>query len=342
MKSDIPALKRNNLPRQRPRLAALAWCLLVGIMLPISSAADTTDQEKPRLRLGGLEAQILSAGAAGDLGLPRFSLTGFPAMSEEGDDERGLDSQSRAVAPWTGLDRNALAIFAESNAILHLSAVAGTVLIVESGLDTQVHNFFARNPFFDKFSRPGVSFGSNLPIYLGAGLLGSGLIGGSSRLVSAGGAVLQASLLALCYTTGLKALTGRPGPAPVIYDDNEASQTFHFGFLRGGVFHGWPSGHMLANTAAITSLLSFYRESTWLKVAGGAYLGYLWLSVLSHHGSAMHWFSDTVAGVLMGYAIGSTVGRDFRERWENKREEPAGLSFSAIPPLLAISFEISL
>ncbi len=251
-------------------------------------------------------------------------------------------NDSHPLAPWTGLGRNAAHAFSGSNALLHISAVAGTFLVVESGLDTRVHNLFVRNTFFDKASHFGVREGAIFPVVLGGSLLGSGLIGGSSRLASAGSAVLEASLLAICTSTALKALTGRRGPEPEVYFDNRASKTFRLGFLRGGVYHGWPSGHMLANTAAVTSLLAYYEDSTWLKIAGGTYLGYLFLSVISHGKSSMHWFSDTVAGTLMGYALGTTVGRDFRERRQSKETRPGRPSVAVSLGLFPLSFRLSL
>jgi hypothetical protein len=235
------------------------------------------------------------------------------------------------IAPWTGLGKNAVAAFSGSNAVFHLSALAGSFLIIQTGLDTRVHNFFARGTFMDRYSHPAVSVGSYLPAVLGAGLLASGWIGGGSRLATAGSAVMQAALLALCTTVSLKALTGRPGPDPVVYGDDSASKVFRFGFLRGGVYHGWPSGHMLTNTAAVTSLMSFYRDKTLLNIAGGAYLGYLFLSVASHARSAMHWFSDAVAGSLMGIAIGTTVGREFRRRFDHAGEMTPALAAGVMP-----------
>lgn len=292
----------------------------------------------------GPDAEQILAQPAGSEGQTdhrwRFLLSGLAGTnSTTGADP--ADGRHSTILPWTGLPGNALAMFSGSKAILHLSAVAGTLLIIESGLDRQVHNFFVRNTFFENYSHYAVRWGSLFPVILGGSLFGSGLIGGSSQLASAGGAVLQASLLALCTTTILKAVTGRPGPEPVIYDNNEASSVFRFGILRGGVFHGWPSGHMTANTAAVTSLLSFY-DKTWLNIAGGAYLGYLFLSVVSHGRSSMHWFSDAVAGTLMGYAIGTTVGRDFRRRWEHKNDKPSAFSLNALPGFFSISFEIAL
>jgi len=273
-------------------------------------------------------------------GLPASAADSSPKFNQE--QSHSAADQHVAVSPWTGLGRNALANFSFPKALFHLSAVAGTLLIIESGLDTRVHNFFARNTFFDKSSHPGVSQGAVFPAVLGCGVLFSGLIGRSSQLISAGSSVLQASLLAVCYSSALKALTGRPGPEPLIYPNNKASETFRFGFLRGGIYHGWPSGHLLANTAAVTSLFYFYGDKTWLKIAGGTYLGYLFLSVISHGKSSMHWFSDTVAGGLMGFAIGSSVGRDFRRRWEGKKDDRSGLSFHVVPQVFGISVYVGL
>jgi len=296
--------------------------------------ADTQSQP------AGTDHQWKTAAVADGSSRPLFTLSGLPGR-DQGALNNVPEVQHRFLAPWSGLGRNAVAIFSGSNALLHLSALGGTFLIIETGLDTQVHNFFVRHTFFENASHPAVSLGSIFPVLLGGGFLASGLIGGSSQLGSAGGAVLQASLLALSYTSALKALTGRPGPEHGILDDNQASTDFRFGFLRGGVFHGWPSGHMMANTAAVTSLLSFYKDNIWLDIAGGTYLAYMFLSVISHGKSSMHWFSDAVAGTLMGYAIGTTVGRDFRRRWENKKEKTAGVSVQVIPQLFGLSAHIS-
>ena len=246
------------------------------------------------------------------------------------------------ISPFSEIGTNALAIFSGSNGLIHLSAIGGTFLIVESGLDTGVHNFFVRNTFFDHLSGFGVSSGFFMPVALGGGLFCSGFLGKSSGLLAAGSAVLQSSLFALCYTDALKALTGRVPPEPVIYADNSASSNFRFGFLRGGVFWGWPSGHMMVNTAAVTSLLYFYKDKTLLNIAGCAYLGYLFLSVAAHHQNSMHWFSEEVAGTMMGFAIGSTVGRNFRRLHEKKKQRAVEWNFQVNPQLFAINVSIKL
>jgi len=251
-------------------------------------------------------------------------------------------AEKKIIAPWTGLGKNFLLSYSGSNALLHLSGIAGTFLIVRTGLDTDVHNFFARNRFMEGYSRPAVAAGTYFPALLGAGLFASGLAGGVPRLATAGSAVLQAAGLSAAAMVTLKALTGRPGPDPVVYEDDSASRFWRFGFLRGGTYNGWPSGHVMTNTAAISSLMAFYRDKTWVNIVGGISIGYMFLSVVSHHRSAMHWFSDAVAGALMGVAIGTTVGREFRRRFDEQDapSSPGGASVSLGRFAITFSLEI--
>lgn len=322
-------------------LALFSFALFASATDPSVSAF-----EKYRFRLAEPPHRLALPSPSGPISLRPDPAAAFSGMSTARAGATVAGGSPATVPPWAGFGSNAIGMFTGSNAIIQLSAVAGTFLIIESGLDTHVHNYFARNTSVEKYTHSGVAVGSLLPLALGGGLLGGGLIGWSSELASAGSAVLQASVLAVAYTTALKALTGRPHPGdhdePVIYSDNEASETFRFGFLRGGVFWGWPSGHMLSNTAAVTSLMAFYNDKTWLKFAGGAYLGYLFLSVISHGHSSMHWFSDAVAGTLMGFAVGWTVGRDFRKRWEGNKVGGTGLSLRASPTLLSVTFSFAL
>jgi hypothetical protein len=343
-------------PRRKKISIFIRSCALVlalglsPIAVPAATAArPLSDFTKYRFHLAPGSAHPEMAGSVAKsrrqplpAGLSGTNITGLTGLNLIPDRAAAASDSRTVLSPWTGLGANALGMFSGSKALLHLSALAGTFLIVQSGLDKSVHNYFAQHSSIGRICWPGVVMGSMFPVILGGGLLVPGLAGWSLELASAGSAVLQASLLAISYSTVLKALTGRAHPEPVVYEDNEAGSTFHFGLLRGGVFWGWPSGHMLANTAAVTSLLTFYKDKTWLKAAGGAYLGYLFLSVVSHHQSSMHWFSDAIAGTLLGLAIGTTVGRDFRSRWEGGEDRTAGLSFSATPQVFSISFSFAL
>ena len=151
---------------------------------------------------------------------------------------------------------------------------------------------------------------------IGGTLFAYGKLKKDDEAVGASFAVLQSSLIAFGYNTLLKAITGRPNPDWRHTEDmDDLSKTFRFGFLRGGVFWGWPSGHTSSTMAVVSALTSFYPDKTWLKVVGYSYVAYMILGVSSVNRGGMHWFSDAVAASLMSYAIGSTVGKYYRSKF---------------------------
>jgi hypothetical protein len=201
-----------------------------------------------------------------------------------------------------------------------------------------MHNHFAKNgysPFFD----PAVGIGYLMPVVLGGGLYLYGELEDKPRESAAGSAVVQAGLISVAYSTLLKAFTGRPNPDLGSYDNGDASKKFQFGFMRGGIHYGWPSGHLCTNTAIVSSLISFYQENTTIKIAGCLYIGYLFYGVTAHENNTMHWFSDVIAGFLMGYAIGSTVGKNFRDKWDEGDKCENDLSQKTESSFLQFTFE---
>lgn len=218
------------------------------------------------------------------------------------------------------LGDNYLGSFTGYNSLFWVSGAAATFAFSSLGIDRNVHDFFAESDGHEAFVSAAPAVGFFLPILLGGGLYLSGSSDPESKPYLAGCAVLQAGFLALVSTSALKAVTGRPPPSPT----EDRSGEFRFGLLRGGIFWGWPSGHMATNTAAVASLLEVYDDSPGLKVLGGLYLAWLFFGVVSHGGGTMHWFSDAAAGTLIGYAIGSSVGEGFRRRSGGGRTQAGG------------------
>jgi membrane-associated phospholipid phosphatase len=62
----------------------------------------------------------------------------------------------------------------------------------------------------------------------------------------------------------------------------------------------------------MSALMAYYPSSRWLRIGGYAAIAYSVAGVSAFGGGRMHWLSDGVAGALMGYAIGWTVGRQLR------------------------------
>ncbi len=248
------------------------------------------------------------------------------------------------LSPFGNIGNNFIDSFKGDNIYLPLTAIASTCLLVAGVVDYDMENFANTNPGVGQYGRGVFITGQFLPFLAGGSLL---LYGGAARdkeVLGASFAVIQASLLELMYNTALKAVTGRPGPDWRHNSDMDSlSRVFRFGFLRGGVFWGWPSGHTAATMAVVSSLIGYYPNSTWLKVAGFGLVAYTIYAVSTVNRGGMHWFSDAVAAALMSYAIGSTVGRYYRNVYSRVSSggttpSPNG-NLNAIPtPIMSFSF----
>lgn len=87
----------------------------------------------------------------------------------------------------------------------------------------------------------------------------------------------------------------------------DISHFFHFGFLRGGVFWGWPSSHTTIAFAMAVTVFILYPKRRWLGVAAVLYAFYIGIGV----STTIHWFSDFVAGAIIRSVIGSLVWKSF-------------------------------
>ena len=229
---------------------------------------------------------------------------------------------SSTISPFTNIGGNAVKSFSGGNLFALPAAAAATYLLVMTDADYHVHDYFARNiASYDKYTSAALWGGYFAPLAVGGGMYLWGKATDDSKTYAAGCCALQAAGVAMLAGTVLKAVTGRPGPDPLMYPDmREASHIFRFGFLRGGLHYGWPSGHLATNSAWIVSLMTFYDKSLPVQVGGVAIIAYLFLGVTAHEGATMHWVSDVIAGTIIGYTIGSTVGRHFRDCYEGSAQ----------------------
>lgn len=217
------------------------------------------------------------------------------------------------ITPFTFLGENLKKSYQGLPLMLHLGAAGFTWLSVEENWDGRMLENTS------KMDKPVYSAIGTTGIYTGylAPLLVPGLMYGFSDenddLQIASMAVVQSVGIAFAYSSILKSITGRTPPDPDYPDKNKLSKEFHFSFFGGDMHYGWPSGHLMTNMAMISTLTSYYNNENWLKEVGYGYISLLAVTVLIDERGSAHWFSEIVAGTAMGYAIGSTVGRQFRE-----------------------------
>jgi membrane-associated phospholipid phosphatase len=185
----------------------------------------------------------------------------------------------------------------------------GTYTLVQTGIDWEWNRLAVNNKALPYLGMPAGIIGALLPIGLPLGLYFYGKSAENYGYQVAGLAMGQAAILAVGITTTIKAFTARRPPG---IQDKESGPDYSgdwaFGFMRREVFNGWPSSHTAVAFAMAAALTELYPDSWGLKIAAYSYAAFIGagMSLMAH------WLSDSIAGALVGYAIGKSVGAGFR------------------------------
>jgi len=202
------------------------------------------------------------------------------------------------------LPRNLIGCFTGWKIVWHLIAILLTFILVMSGFDWRYY-LATRNPALRSWMFPAVVIGGLLPLALPLILFALGIIARSTRIILTGWAVGQAELVGALVAAAYKAFTGRAHPSHNVGMD--ISHVFHFGFLRGGVFWGWPSSHATIAFAMAATVFTLCAKRRWLGLVAILYAFYVGIGV----SLTIHWFSDFAAGAIIGSVIGAVVGKSF-------------------------------
>jgi membrane-associated phospholipid phosphatase len=215
------------------------------------------------------------------------------------------------------LPRNVIAIFSRGNLWWHAVAIVLTLVIVTSGCDWAYY-LSTRGEAFARIARPAIVVGSLLPILGTLILLLAGEVRKNRRAITTAWALGQAAMLGYLISCGYKAFTGRLPPPFHGFQRSAAnagslidsSHGFQLGFLKGGIFWGWPSSHTTVTFAMAACLISLYPRNRKLVLLALIYALYIGLGV----SVTIHWFSEFVAGAIIGGVIGTVVGRSFKPK----------------------------
>ena len=202
------------------------------------------------------------------------------------------------------LPRNIIGCFKGRMILWHVLGIVLTLILVLSGFDWFYFRS-TRDPLLRSLMFPAAPIGGLVPIALPLMLIAFGIIVRSARIGLTGWAIGQAELIASLLSSAYKAVTGRAHPAHDVSAD--ITHVFHFGFLRGGVFWGWPSSHTTIAFAMAVTVFTLFPKQRWPGCGAVAYAFYIGIGV----SMTIHWFSDFVAGAIIGAVIGTVVGRSF-------------------------------
>jgi len=199
------------------------------------------------------------------------------------------------------------------NLVWHMLAIILTYIIVTSGFDW-LYFTFPKSDLLRLLLSPAVRLGSLLPIIVPLELYAIGTIRNKLRIINTAYAMGQAAIIGLLIAAFYEAFTGRVHPPRLLSQGAiDISREFRFGFLRGGTFWGWPSSHTTIAFAMAVTLLMLYPKNRLVKYLAILYAFYIGFGVSIR----IHWFSEFVAGAIIGTVIGVSVGRSFAVSSEN-------------------------
>lgn len=119
-------------------------------------------------------------------------------------------------------------------------------------------------------------------------------------------AVLQSVVLGSFISSLYKFFTGRSQP-DLHHIHTNMSHAFHLGFGEHGIFWGWPSSHTTIAFAMALTLVTLFPLAKKAHAVLVVYALYIGVGV----SFTIHWFSDFVAGAIIGSVIGIVVGASF-------------------------------
>jgi membrane-associated phospholipid phosphatase len=206
------------------------------------------------------------------------------------------------------LPRDLIGCFSGRMVFGHLFAIVITALLVLSGFDAHYYSA-TRDPVLFHWAFYAAPIGGLLPLVLPLILFLLGILAKNPIATMAGWAIGQAELIGSLVSSAYKVFTGRIHPVLSVPPDPglDLSHSFRFGFLRGGVFWGWPSSHTTIAFAMAFTVFTLFPRQRWLGICAILYAACIGIGV----SMTIHWFSDFVAGMVIGTIIGIVVGRSF-------------------------------
>ncbi len=218
-------------------------------------------------------------------------------------------------------DSHLLGSFTHNYGLNHLLGGTLTYGIIHGGIDWGIYTTARDNKAIAYAGFPSVIVGGLTSLVVPTWLYLRGKSRDDYELQVTGMALGQAALLSFLVSSTYKTFTGRRPPE--VFDDRpnepDFSNDFRFGLMNRGIFDGWPSGHTMAAFAMATTLIELYPENGTVRTYALLYATAIGLGVSLN----IHWFSDAVAGALIGSSIGKSVGGGFRRLLGKPQEEEA-------------------
>jgi membrane-associated phospholipid phosphatase len=211
-----------------------------------------------------------------------------------------------------------------------------TPYIIETGFDLYWRNIAYNNSTLANAELLFLYTGFAIPVITPLVLYAVGRNKQNEKLQITALALTQTLFITLMFQTPMKMITGRAGPGIVNNPSHtrglpEDDHSRIFNLFNMDFLNGWPSGHTANAFSAAATIAEIYKENLWLKIGVYSYAALTGLGVSLN----VHWASEVFAGALIGYAIGKTVGKSFRQLMDNNTNTN-NLSFYFMPNTIGV------
>ena len=245
-------------------------------------------------------------------------LVSFQLNAETTENETVIPQRSKVspVVIFHELGWNILNSAAYNYGANFIGAGLGTWVFVESGLDWDIRNLAYNNAWLANVGLPLLFAGYFVPVITPIPIYLAGRYLSDAKLQVTALALLQALAITQAYHVPLKLITGRtiPGVIEGVFfepnnyrDSRKEDFSGEFNWFKLDFMDGWPSGHTACAFSAAAVIAEIYDDKPLLKFGVYSWAVLMGLSVAVN----THWASDSLAGALIGYAVGKTVGKSF-------------------------------
>ena len=232
---------------------------------------------------------------------------------------------------------NALNSLTYNYGLNFIGAGVGTWGMIETGVDWKWRNTVYDNTWLPNIGPPVMVTGGLVPAITPIAFYFSGKYFENEKLIITASALTQTLILTLAIQSPLKMITGRRDPGLV---DNRLYERIHgkddfsgeFNWFNMDFINGWPSGHTANAFSAAATIATIYHDNIWVQIGAYSYAAIIGFGTTV----GSHWASEAVAGALMGYAIGKTVGMSYR-KFLDKSEDDNSVSFYFTPNLVGVT-----
>ena len=232
--------------------------------------------------------------------------------------------------PFSGVFTNLGQSLWGANLIYYGAAIGSTIVIIQTNVDREAQFYFSDNyPFGRDYGDVMLWTGNVFQASVATGMYLGGFYNDNPRLTAGGAAGLQSIGLVGLITISLKYLTGRVRPGKTKSPRDFRPDLSSWTLLTDR--QSWPSGHTSSTIAFFTTMAVFYPEHEWLWYVNGAMTAAMAAGMVS---GDYHWTSEVVAGAFIGFAVGYTVGKNFRSMYSQSSESPELASLRKEPSKL--------